>query len=110
MTEKIVSLGNFELLIMLALCDVRPNAYGVTIVRAAERRRRGSPVSLGAVYTTLERLEEKDLVRSWKSDSTPIRGGRKKRLFELTERGRQSLDHSLGAFEVSSLQLAPTGA
>jgi DNA-binding PadR family transcriptional regulator len=98
-------LGSFELLVMLAVVDVRPNAYGVTIQRAVERRT-GRFVSLGAVYVTLDRLEKKQLVTTWSGEPTAERGGRSKRLVALTPRGEDSLDHSLQAMRKSVLEPA----
>ena len=55
-------LGQFEELILLALVRLRDNAYGVTI-RQADRERTGRQVSVGAVYTALERLQQKGMCR-----------------------------------------------
>jgi PadR family transcriptional regulator, regulatory protein PadR len=95
-------LGSFELLVLLAVIDARPWAYGITIRDAADRRRHGRDdedgrhrISLGAIYATLDRLERKGLVRSWRGDPTPARGGRSKRFFELTPRGELSVQRSL---------------
>jgi len=70
--------GSFEQLVLLALMRLGADGYGVSIADdIAERTRRD--VSLGAVYKTLERLEDKGLVASRIGDPTPERGGRRKK-------------------------------
>jgi PadR family transcriptional regulator PadR len=80
------SLGHFELLVLLALLREGDEAYGVPIGHAIEQST-GKPVILASVYNTLERLEEKGLVRSTVGQPTPERGGRAKRYFSITTTG-----------------------
>ena len=80
------SLGHFELLVLLALLRQGEEAYGVPIARAIEHST-GKPVILASVYNTLERLEEKGLIRSTIGHPTPERGGRAKRYFSMTNAG-----------------------
>jgi PadR family transcriptional regulator PadR len=80
------SLGEFELMVLLALIRLGDDAYGVTISREIEQRS-GREVALGSVYAALDRLEEKDLVRSRLGDPTASRGGRAKRYFRVTQQG-----------------------
>jgi PadR family transcriptional regulator PadR len=79
-------LGNFELIVMLALLRLGEDAYGVPISREIEDRT-GREVALGSVYAALERLEDKGLVSSKLGEPTAARGGRAKRYFQLTTRG-----------------------
>ena len=79
-------LGEFELMVMLALIRLGDKAYGVPISREIETRT-GREVVLGSVYATLERLEEKGLVSSYLGDPTPERGGRARRYFRATKPG-----------------------
>jgi len=79
-------LGNFELLVLLALVRLGDDAYGVPISEAIEEST-GREVALGSVYAALERLEEKALVESRWGDPTPERGGRSKRHFCITKKG-----------------------
>ena len=79
-------LGQFELMVLLAVIRLGDDAYGVTISREIEQRC-GREVSLGSVYATLERLEEKGLTISRLGDATAERGGRAKRFFRATSRG-----------------------
>ena len=72
--------------VLLALLRQGDEAYGVPIARAIEEST-GKPVILASVYNTLERLEEKGLVRSTIGQPTPERGGRAKRYFSMTTAG-----------------------
>jgi PadR family transcriptional regulator PadR len=79
-------LGEFELMILLAVLHLGDEAYGVPISRELERHR-GRDVSVGSVYAALERLESKGLVASSLGDPTPERGGKAKRYFRVTKEG-----------------------
>jgi DNA-binding PadR family transcriptional regulator len=83
-------LGEFELVVMLALIHLGDEAYGVPIAREIEKYR-GRDVSLGSVYSALERLETKELVTSALGEPTPERGGRAKRYFQVTKEGLREL-------------------
>jgi PadR family transcriptional regulator PadR len=90
------NLGQFEVLNLAALMILGDNAYGMTIHEEVERLAEGTrSVSLGSVYTTMDRLEQKGYVKSWYSDPTPERGGRSKRYFEITGSGELALKNSL---------------
>src|SRR6476659_9728934 len=88
------SLGQFEQLVMTAILARREDAYGVTIHSKVEELARPKAVSLGAVYVTLDRLEDKGLISSWLSDPTPERGGRSKRHYKLEQDGARALRDS----------------
>lgn len=79
-------LGEFELMVLLAVIRLGENAYGVPISREIEDRG-GREAALGSVYGALERLEEKGLVRSRLGERTRERGGRAKRFFRVTAQG-----------------------
>jgi DNA-binding PadR family transcriptional regulator len=79
-------LGNFDLMLLLALLRLGDDAYGVTIARELEQQT-GREVVVASVYATLERLQERGLVRSMLGESTPERGGRAKRYFHITADG-----------------------
>jgi DNA-binding PadR family transcriptional regulator len=85
--------GGLELAVLVAVARLGEDAYGATVRRELSERA-GRDYSVGAVYTTLDRLEGKGLVRSWRSDPTPVRGGRARRCFELTAAGRRALSAS----------------
>jgi len=79
-------LSEFELMVLLAVMRLGEEAYGVPISREIEQQS-GREVAVGSVYAALERLEEKDLVRSEFGEPTPQRGGRAKRYFRVTRKG-----------------------
>lgn len=90
------TLGEFEQMVLLALLRLGENAYGATVWREIEMRT-GRALSLSAVYTTLERLERKRLVRSWVGEPTPERGGRRRKHYALEPAGAELLSQSVGA-------------
>jgi DNA-binding PadR family transcriptional regulator len=90
MSQTSVALGEFEQLVLLALVRLGSDAYGATVRREIEEHA-GREVSISAVYTTLERLEQKGLVRSRIGEPTPERGGRRRRHFEMLPLGARSL-------------------
>ncbi len=77
MADKQQYLGEFEEIVLLAIMRLRDNAYGVTIWQTVEEVAE-RPTSIGAIYTTLERLEQKGFVSSWQGEPTAQRGGRAK--------------------------------
>jgi PadR family transcriptional regulator PadR len=81
-----LTLGEFEQIVLLTILRLGDSAYGVSIRREIAARTRRSP-SPGALYTTLDRLEEKGLVTSRLGDPTPERGGRAKRYFKVSAKG-----------------------
>lgn len=91
-----VVLGDFEQLVLLALMRQGSDAYGVSICDDITART-GRDVSLGAVYKTLERLEDKGLVSSRFGEPTAERGGRRKKHFKLTAAGQRALKQSVAA-------------
>jgi PadR family transcriptional regulator PadR len=78
--------GEFEHIVILALLRLGDQAYGVTVRQEIEART-GREVSVGAIYATLDRLQEKGYVKSRLGDPTPERGGRSKRFFRVTAKG-----------------------
>lgn len=90
---KFEALGEFEQSVLLAIVHVGEHAYGVSIREEIERRT-GRSVSVGALYTALDRLERKGYIRSTVSDPTPLRGGRAKRHVAITAPGMAALRRS----------------
>jgi PadR family transcriptional regulator PadR len=86
MTVNSPSISNFELMVMLALLRIGPEAYGVPISEEIEKQS-GGGVALGSVYAALERLEVRGLVTSRVGEPTAERGGRAKRYFQVTKKG-----------------------
>jgi PadR family transcriptional regulator len=93
-----INLGEFEQLILLAILRLGDKAYGVTI-RSEISERVGRTVAPGALYTALERLEDKGLVKSRFGEPTPQRGGRSKRFFTVTASGAKALARAQHAFQ-----------
>src|SRR5579863_4037133 len=82
-------LGEFEYLLLTAAVRLGGDAYGAAIrqeIESATKRR----CSIGALYTTLDRLERKGLLETWMGDATPQRGGRPKRMVRVTAKGIQA--------------------
>jgi PadR family transcriptional regulator, regulatory protein PadR len=88
-------IGQFEQLVLTAIMTLREDAYGVTIQAKVAELARHREVSLGAVYVTLDRMEDKGLVASWLTDPTPERGGRAKRCYRLEAVGERALQDSV---------------
>lgn len=84
------SLGRFQQLVMLAALRLGDDAYGARIQEELESTA-GRFVSISTVYVTMERLEKKGFVESWLGEPTPVRGGRSKRFYRLTEDGVRAL-------------------
>lgn len=91
------TLGEFEQLVLLAVLRLGSDAYGATIRREIERRT-GRELSISAVYTTLQRLEKKGLVRTRMGDPLPERGGRRRKYVELLPAGARALKVAYDAF------------
>ena len=94
-------LGEFEVVILLAVLHTAPRAYGTAIRDDISRRTARNP-SRGAVYVTLDRLEAKGYLYSTVGDVTPERGGRPRRFYGVTRRGLAALRRSLAV--VSSMR------
>ena|ERR1051326_2969606 len=86
-------LGEFELIVLLAVLRLKDKAYGVPVRREIELRG-GRATSVGALYSTLDRLEAKGYVESWFAEPEPLRGGRSKRYFRVTADGLAALEYS----------------
>lgn len=83
-------IGEFEELVLLTIAALDENAYGVAIKEDIEQRTDRS-ISIGALHSTITRLEEKGFIKSWLGDPTQERGGRRKRYFQLTNQGKAGL-------------------
>jgi DNA-binding PadR family transcriptional regulator len=92
------ALGGFEKLLLLAVLRLGERAYGAAIFEELEART-GRPVSPGAVYVALRRLEAKGMLSSWVGDATPERGGRAKRMYALHADGLRALREDRRAWE-----------
>jgi PadR family transcriptional regulator PadR len=82
-------IGEFEYLILSAAAYLGEEAYGAAMREHIEKTG-GRTCSLGALYTTLDRLEAKGLIETWMSAPTQQRGGRAKRMVRITDAGAQA--------------------
>jgi DNA-binding PadR family transcriptional regulator len=98
--------GVFELLVLMAVASTGDEAYGVR-VRQTVAASRGTDVSSGAVYTTLERLEQRGFVVSRRGEATTTRSGRPRRYYRLTKAGEGAVQTNFGALRDLARQLNP---
>ena len=82
-------IGEFEYLILTAAAKLGNDAYGTAILEEI-RITTGQRRSIGALYTTIKRLEAKGLLKTWLGGATQERGGRAKRLVRVTPKGIQA--------------------
>ena len=99
-------LGEFEQLVLFAVLHRAPEAYGMTIRQTIESRA-GRSVSVGALYTTLDRLERRGLLTSAWGEATAVRGGKRKRFYELTPVGHDALGRAWDAVRSLARVAAP---
>jgi len=88
------NLGEFEELILLSVAALGGDAYGLTVQELLEREA-GRSVTLATVHSALYRLEKKGMLRSRMGGATAERGGRSKRMFDITASGHRALDARL---------------
>lgn len=79
-------IGEFEYVLLTAAAALGDNAYGAAIREQIESVT-GRGCSIGALYTTIDRLESKGLLSTWMGEATAERGGRSKRMVRLTPHG-----------------------
>ncbi len=84
-------LGNLEEMILLMVILIRDEVYGIT-VREAYQQHFGQKISLSAVHTVLRRLEQKGFAISKMGGANAERGGRRKRLYEVTPYGYRKVE------------------
>ena len=103
-------LAEFELYVSLAISRLGDEAYGAAVRQEIESRT-GRPVSIGALYTTMARLEEKKLLRSRPMEAEEGQRGRPRKYCELTPEGEEAVRHSLEMLGrmTEGLQVADTG-
>lgn len=90
---KTYKLGDFEEVVLLTVGILHGNAYGVSIKDEIESRLKRE-VSVGALQTTLRRLEKKGFLQSKHGESTPSRGGRPKLYFTITAYGKRAIEYN----------------
>jgi len=93
--------GEFELLVLLALLRLGNGAYGAAIRREI-RERTGRDVSVGTAYMALGRLEDKKMVASYVGLPTAQRGGRRRKHYLLDKDGERALGRAYRAIAAMS--------
>ncbi len=92
------SLRTLQQLVMLSVLQLDEDVYGAIIQQELERRA-GRSVTIATIYVTLSRLERRGFTESWLGDPTPVRGGRAKRFYRITEAGREALEEARAELE-----------
>lgn len=86
-------LGEFEEVVLLTVAMLEDQGYGITVKQEVEQRT-NRPVNLSAVHATLYRLEKKGFLNSKLGEATKIRGGKRKRIFQITPFGVKGIKES----------------
>jgi PadR family transcriptional regulator PadR len=102
--EIMESLGELELIVLLAVLRSGDAAYGVPVQQEIERNA-GRSLTLATIYKTLARLQTKALVTSQLGEPTATRGGRAKRYFAVTSAGREAVRQSLSTLRRMAMGL-----
>ncbi len=92
-------LGTFEQVVLLSVLGLGDEAYGRSVLREAQSAMGGRAVSAGAVYATLDRLENQGLLSSRLAEGGPARGGRARRYYQLTASGASALTEARATLE-----------
>ncbi len=91
-------LAEFEMYVLLAVAQLEDDAYGLSIRRQIESRA-GRPVSVGALYTTIARLEAKGYLDVQDPEAVSGRRGRPRRYCKITPAGRHAVSHSVSKLQ-----------
>ena len=97
---SIKNLGEFEFAVLGAIITVGDEAYGIPVREIIEKKS-ARPIAVGAIYTTLSRLEKKGYVKSRTGDKTASRGGRAKRYYSVTPKGKEAIDVTVQAMRAA---------
>lgn len=109
MTNPRKLLGPLEQEVLAAIVRQYPNAYGVSIAEMISEQR-GSDVSIGAIYTTLVRLEDKGYAKSRMGEPLPERGGKRRQHFTITGLGQAALERTFASTNALQRGLRPREA
>jgi len=90
---KDFQLGEFEEIVLLTVAILTNDAYGVSIKKEIEDRLNRN-VSVGALQSALRRMEDKGYLQSSFGEATAMRGGKRKRYFNITNLGKQALAYT----------------
>ena len=101
-----ILLSKPEELLLMAVCHLKDNAYGVRILRYLSEKT-GKEWSIGSVYVPLDRLARAGYVESYQGEPTQKRGGRSKRYFRLTSAGEQRLRETKRLYDAMWSEIGP---
>ena len=88
---KKTKLGEFEEIVLLTVLLLKDEAFGVAIKRELEERLKET-LSVGSVHSALKRMEEKGFLTSKWGEAEKVRGGKRKRIYDVTQQGQQVLN------------------
>ncbi len=88
---KKTKLGEFEEIVLLAVLLLKEEAFGVAIKRELEDRLKET-LSVGSVHSALKRMEEKGFLKSQWGEAEKVRGGKRKRIYDVTQEGQAVLN------------------
>ena len=104
MSKEQKYIGEFEQLILLAILQVNNRSYGIEIATTLDNEC-NREVSLGALYTTLSRMQAKGLVTSEMGEASAQRGGKAKKYFKVTAEGQSAVQKSLQVLKKMSADI-----
>lgn len=87
---KGTNIGEFEELILLAVATLSPNAFGFSILEQLEEAT-GRNLSVTSLHASLNRLQVKGFLSSSFGEPTKVRGGKRKKFFDLTPSGAETI-------------------
>lgn len=87
---KYTQLGEFQELVLLVIGGMKEDVYGIKIRKAIQMQINRNP-SMGALHSSLTRLETKGFLKSYEGGTSPERGGRRKKYYLLTSAGRNAI-------------------
>lgn len=103
------TLGNSEFVVLGVVARRARGAHGTALLDDLAEIT-GREWSVGALYTTLERLEKKGFVASQWAEATKQRGGRRKRVYQVQAAGLHALQRMRQMTDALAPALGPTGA
>jgi DNA-binding PadR family transcriptional regulator len=86
-------LGDLEEIVLLAVARCEPEAYGMRIRQEIEAQTERS-VAIGAVYASLERLEDKGYIKPGPAPAHADRDPRARRFFTVTPAGMRAAENT----------------
>ncbi len=92
---KGIYLGELEEIVLLTIGILDGQGYGIKVQKELSEQLNRN-VTLSALHTVMHRLEKKGFLSSYLGGATKERGGKRKRIFQITTLGRNALEESRG--------------